>query len=83
LKQSQPDQNVHRAVEILKMIIGKAEVGGEAWIAVMRAVSAQRTLVDAMNVQEHVVARVMCGWVRSGGATGMYSQVGHESSAES
>lgn len=39
-------------------------------MAVMRAVSAQRTLVDSMNVQEHITARIVCGWVRSGGAAG-------------
>jgi telomere length regulation protein len=73
LKFGTPDEDVHRAVEILRLIIGKAEVGGEAWIAVMRAVSAQRTLVDSMNVQEHVIARIVCGWVRSGGAAGTYA----------
>jgi hypothetical protein len=70
LKFGTPDEDVHRAVEILRLIIGRAEVGGEAWVAVMRAVSAQRTLVDSMNVQEHVIARIVCGWVRSGGAAG-------------
>jgi telomere length regulation protein len=70
LKPGTPDEDVHRAVDILRLIIGKAEVGGEAWVAVMRAVSAQRTLVDSMNVQEHVIARIICGWIRSGGAAG-------------
>jgi len=69
-KPGTPDEDIHRAVEILGLIIGKAEVGGEAWVAVMRAVSAQRTLVDSMNVQEHVIARIICGWVRSGGSAG-------------
>jgi len=69
-----PDEDIHRAVEVLGLIIGKAEVGGEAWVAVMRAVSAQRTLVDSTNVQEHVIARIVCGWVRSGGAAGTFAQ---------
>jgi telomere length regulation protein len=74
LKPGTPDEGVHRAVEILRLIIGKAEVGGEAWVAVMRSVSAQRTLVDSMNVQEHVIARIICGWIRSGGAAGTLTQ---------
>ena len=69
-KPGTPDEDIHRAVKILRLVIGKAEIGGEAWVAVMRAVSAQRTLVDSMDVQEHVTARIICGWVRSGGAAG-------------
>jgi len=69
-----PNEDVHRAVEILRMIIGKAEVGGEAWVAVMRAVSAQRTLVDSMNVQEQVIARIVYGWIRSGGQAGTFTK---------
>jgi len=74
LKPGTPDEDVHRAVEILGLMIGKAEVGDEAWVAVMRAVSALRTLVDSTNVQEHVIARIVCGWVRSGGAAGTFAQ---------
>jgi len=74
LKPGTPNEDVHRAVEILSLIIGKAEVGGEAWVAVMRAVSAQRTLVDSMNVQEHVIARIVCGWVTSGGQAGTFAE---------
>jgi hypothetical protein len=45
-------------------------VGGEAWGAVMRAISTRKSLSDSMNVQEHVIARIICGWVRSGGSAG-------------
>jgi hypothetical protein len=55
---------------VLGLIIGRAEVGGEAWAAVIRAVSGQRALVDSTNHQEHVIARIICGWVRSGSVAG-------------
>jgi telomere length regulation protein len=80
LKPGTPDENAHRAVEILELIIGKAEAGGEAWVAVMRAVSAQRTLVDSTNIQEHVIARIVCGWVRPGGAAGTSTERSSDSS---
>lgn len=73
LKPELLNEDVHRAIEVFKHIIGEAEMGGEAWVAVMRTVSAQRTLVGSMNVQEHVIARIVCGWVRSGGAVGMFA----------
>ena len=77
-----PDENVHRAIEVFKQFIGPAEVGAEAWVAVIRAISAQRGLVDSNNTQEHVIARIACGWIRSGGAAGKSSQFDHKSSAD-
>jgi len=66
------EESIHRAIEIFGLVVGRPEVGGEAWAAVMRAVSAQRSLSDSRNVQEHVIARIICGWVRLGSSKGAY-----------
>jgi telomere length regulation protein len=70
LDKMKADERIHRAIDVFGLIIGRAEVGGEAWDAVMRAISTQKNLSDSTDVREHVIARIVCGWVRSGGSTG-------------
>jgi len=67
-----PEESIHRAIGIFGLIVGRPEVGGEAWDAVMRSISAQRSLSDSRNIQEHVIARIVCGWVRLGGGAGAF-----------
>jgi hypothetical protein len=71
LEPDQGDEDVHRAIEVFKLILGPAVVKGEAWEAVMRTISTQRTMGDSMSTQEHIIARIVSGWVRTGGAAGM------------
>jgi hypothetical protein len=71
LEPDQGDEDVHRAIQVLKLVLRPAAVKGEAWEAVMRTISTQRTMGDSVKTPEHIIARIVSGWIRTGGATGM------------
>lgn len=70
LEPDSPDQRIRRCAEVLTFFIGKPDVGGEAWEAVMRGVVGRKQYDEPMGKEEHARSRVVVCWVARGGNGG-------------
>ncbi|RXK40552.1 hypothetical protein M231_02204 [Tremella mesenterica] len=70
LEPDRPDERIARAVEVLTLIIGPPEVGGEAWEAVARTIVNKKITVKPMNDRECARIRICVSWMGQAGEKG-------------
>lgn len=69
LQPHKPDERVKRAVQVFQSIIGSAEVGNEAWQAVVQSVVAKKgkSRMRLGEWREQARNRLIVGWIAQGG----------------
>lgn len=69
LEPHKPDGRIKRAVQVFQSIVGNAEVGSEAWQAVVQSVMAKKgkSRMGLGEWREQARNRLIVGWIAQGG----------------